>query len=413
MPRAGKTDITQYDWGAILTDWVLQLFKLLYVSSAMAIIWLFLSLTPVLWAPNNWFAWFIGLVMSTGTGVGYIPNDFVDDIGKLDRPGRCMSWADKRDATAGPADGVSGWYGPGAYLSWLVTAYAAAFPSIWHSKCAQSEEARRQDGSDNDESDNEGEPFHLPKWGSKDPADVLDGEMIAAVAYPLVAVCDVVARLIRCRIDPGMSAAVFVLVSALTVFGPTSRLSWQRDGQDNEEHPEFLPRTNRSWMWKSAGTFIHGVVMSLSGEPYAYPLLVLSVYVMLFLLMSYSVISMERLSETYPYRVKVYPSRAARVTAFTILQISFYGAAYGTIGSMLPVTGSSLWELDQIGALCTTVLTLLYLRREDAKYLVLDIGRQLAGFRRLGGSDPEGGNMELQEMVAEEVVAEGLAEFMA
>ncbi|KAK4169699.1 hypothetical protein QBC43DRAFT_306553 [Cladorrhinum sp. PSN259] len=36
---------------------------------------------------------------------------------------------------------VSGWYGPVAYLSWLITAYAASVSSIWHSSCSVTSDA--------------------------------------------------------------------------------------------------------------------------------------------------------------------------------------------------------------------------------------------------------------------------------
>ncbi|KAK4035090.1 hypothetical protein C8A01DRAFT_38424 [Parachaetomium inaequale] len=191
-----------------------------------------------------------------------------DEVFDLDPPGRCMSHADKLNATAGPVDQVSGWYGPGAYLSWLLTAYVAAFSSIWHSKCAQSEEARKKELEKTDETD---VFFTLPKWGTsvEDEADILDGEMLAALIYPLVALCDVLVRLVRCSIDPGMSAAVFVLFAALTIFGPTSRLSWQQDGVEYFDAQGILPRTNRSWAWKLGAFLIHGVVVTLFGEPYA------------------------------------------------------------------------------------------------------------------------------------------------
>lgn len=84
-----------------------------------------------------------------------------------------MRLAEKEAAVSGPPDGASGWYGPGAYLAWLLAAYTAALSSIWHSKCAEENE---------------------------DAGHVLDGEMLAAIFYPSVAVLDLLSRFIRCQI---------------------------------------------------------------------------------------------------------------------------------------------------------------------------------------------------------------------
>jgi hypothetical protein len=369
---------------------------MVYTSAALCGIWLFLSLTPVLWAPNNWLLW-LSMVTFTENpaGMAALPNEVFD----VDPPGRCMSHADKLNAIAGPVDDVSGWYGPGAYLSWLLTAYVAAGSSIWHSKCAQSEETRKKESKKINEAE---DLFSLPKWGAsvEDEADILDGEMIAALIYPLIALCDVLLRLVRCSIDPGMSAAVFVLYAALTIFGPTARLSWQQDGVEYyDAHGVLLPKTNRSWAWKFAAFLIHGVVITLLGEPYAYTAeLPIPVYVMLFLLMLYSMVSGERLMEEYPYRMTICRPRAERLVVFGMLQVIFYSVAYGKTGSALPATGSGLWELDQIGTLCVTVFTLLYLRSGGIRSFISKARHRLAGFAQLGGPGTDGG-IELQEVI--------------
>lgn len=317
--------------------------------------------------------------------------NLVEDLGNSDVSGRCLSFADKGNATAGPVDVVSGFYGPGAYLAWLVTAYAAAFSSIWHSKCAPSEERRKRDAADEDSN-----YFSLPKWGSQEPADVLDGAMITALLYPLMVLGDVFVRLVRCKIDPQMSAAVFVLFSALMIFGPTSRLSWQKDGVDFES--ELFPRTNRSWAWKFSGFLIHGFVLTLIGEPYAYTMeLLIPVYVMLLILPFYSLIHGERLSEKYPYRTTVYRSRVERIIVFSMMQIIFFSVALGKIGSPVPLTGSSLWDFDQIGALGAAIVMLMFFGMQSVGSLASSIRHRLAGFRLLSGPET-GSDTELTDL---------------
>jgi hypothetical protein len=193
---------------------------------------------------------------------------------------------------------------------------------------------------------------------------------------------------------------VFVLFSALIIFGPTSRLLWQKDRVDFG--PEVFPRTNRSWAWKFSGFLIHGFVITLIGEPYAYSLeLVIPVYVMLLVLPFYSLIHGERLSEKYPYRTMVYWSRVVRVVVYSMMQIIFFSVALGKMGSPVPLTGSSLWDFDQIGALGTAIVMLMFFRMQSAGSLSSSIRHRLAGFRLL--SYPEtGSDTELTDVVIRE-----------
>lgn len=261
----------------------------MYIGSIPGLIQLFLSLTPVLWSPSNWANWAMMAARAMSESA-YLPDyTLLNDLHSKEAFERCMTDEAKRNATLTGIDEISGWYGPGAYLAWLVTAYVAAFSSIWHSKCAREPEAARKT------SHSDGF-FTLPRLSSDDPADMLDGEMVAALAYPLVALVDVFVRLVRCKIDAQMSAAVFVLFSALMVFGPTSRLSWQVDGVKFE--PVMFPNTNRSWAWKLCGLLVHSFVITLIGEPYAYTLeLVIPVYVMLFVVMLYALVHGEARGE--------------------------------------------------------------------------------------------------------------------
>ncbi|KAK4209403.1 hypothetical protein QBC37DRAFT_430433 [Rhypophila decipiens] len=349
-----------YDWGSMLMLWGFQGLKLFYTSSALCFISLFLSLTPVLWSPSSWLSWLM-ISMQAVSEFAYLPDyEMIDAMAKDEVSRRCMTFDAKVNATQGPTaavEVVNGWYGPGAYLAWLLTAYVAAFSSIWRSKCAQSQEG-----------------------------DMLDGEMVGALLYPMVALFDVFVRLVRCKVDAQMSAALFVLFSALMVFGPTSRLSWQVDGEDFDL--EVFPKTNRSWAWKFAGFLVHGFVITLIGEPYAYTLeLLLPVYIMIFAVMLYAPIHGERLSEEYPYTMTVYRPRAERVAVFGVLQIIFLSVAWGKIGSPVPITGASLWDMDQIAGLVSAVAALLFFRMSGVVSLVSEVRNRLAGFRQVAGDE--------------------------
>ncbi|KAK5653280.1 hypothetical protein OQA88_9179 [Cercophora sp. LCS_1] len=350
------------------------------MPSGLAIIWLFLCLTPVLWNPTNWLIW-LSFGLQVASEMAYVPDyDLLNDFGHNDVAGRCMSYEAKRNATVVEPviDDVSGWYGPGAYLAWLVTAYVASVSSIWHSKCAVSEALRERVVAD--------EGFPLPRWGSAEPADVVDGVMFAALAYPVVALLDVFVRLVRCKVDAQMSAAVFVLFSALVVFGPTARLSWQVDGVEFE--PVFFPATNRSWAWKGCALLVHGFVVSLIGEPYAYTReLLIPVYVMLFVVMLYAPVHGERLSEEYPYRTTVYRPRVERVVVFGLVQVIFFAVSLGKVGSVVPVTGASLWDMDQIGALVVTVITLIVFNSYGFGFLLTELRRRWQGWRRIARTE--------------------------
>lgn len=132
------------------------------------------------------------MTAAQGSESAYVPGyNLLNDLHTKEVSGRCMTAEVKRVATLTGVDEVSGWYGPGAYLAWLVTAYVAAFSSIWHSKCAREPKAARKTIYSDDE------VFMLPRLSSDDPADALDGEMVAELMYPLVAVADVFVRLVR------------------------------------------------------------------------------------------------------------------------------------------------------------------------------------------------------------------------
>jgi hypothetical protein len=352
----------------------------MYIGGIPSLIQLFLSLTPVLWSPSNWASWAM-MVTRAMSASDHVPDyTLLDDLHAKEAFERCLTDEAKRNATLTGLDEISGCYGPGAYLAWLVTAYVAAFSSIWHSKCARGPEAARK------ASHSDGF-FTLPRLSSDDPADTLDGETVAALVYPLVALVDVFVRLVRCKIGAQRSAAMFVLFSALMVFGPTSRLSWQVDGVKFE--PVMFPNTNRSWAWKLCGLLVHSFVITLIGEPYAYTLeLVIPVYVMLFVVMLYALVHGERLDEEYPYRTAVYRPRAERAAVFGMIQAIFLIGCCGKDRILSPGDGATLWDRDQIGALATFVVALLFSRMSGAASLVATIHNRWQAFSWAANDGP-------------------------
>ncbi|OGM46583.1 hypothetical protein ABOM_004697 [Aspergillus bombycis] len=312
----------------------MQLYFVFYINTLRWMVSLLLVLTPTLWGPRMWFA-LLGSSMTEQPI--YLGDTIMNAMSQQDSDGRCKTWTEKRDAISDSASSASGWYGPGAYLAWLITAYATALSTIWHSKCS----ARHPD------------------------VNKLDGEVILAIGYPLVALGDVLLRLIRCQIDPGMTAAVFVLVSTLTIIGPLTRLSWQEDGVEMEMDPPHLPNTVKEWTWKTIRFFCHTVVYAIISEPYLEHRVLLSVYLLLFVTLLYSGIHGEALFDKYPYRQIVYRPRGERVAAFCIVQLVFHIVLFSISHSIWPKTDASLLDLDQIAGIFLTMTTLMYSRRED------------------------------------------------
>ncbi|KAB8235953.1 uncharacterized protein BDW43DRAFT_16370 [Aspergillus alliaceus] len=175
---------------------------------------------------------------------------------------------------------------------------------------------------------------------------------------------DVVARLIRCQIDPGMSAAAFVLVSSLTIVGPLTRLSWQEDGADMAVEPVFYPVTVKEWTWKTMRFLCHTVVYAILFEPYINTRLMLAIYILLSITLFYSGVRGEGLLRTSPYWIAVYRPRGERVVAFCIIQIIFNSVLFSFYHSIWPQTDAIFFELDQIAGLFLAMATLVYSRRE-------------------------------------------------
>ncbi|PLB53607.1 hypothetical protein P170DRAFT_142 [Aspergillus steynii IBT 23096] len=173
---AGKNTKTVVQWALTLSCWFIQFQKLGYINCLRCIIDFLLTLTPTLWSPRE-FLFFQSLTLREAP---LLDDDTYQCWRLQDAAGRCQSWQQKREATSGPVSVVSGWYGPGAYLAWLLTAFMTAISAILGADCAPSRaDAHRQ-----------------------------DGELLLTLIYPLIAMADVVLRLARCQIDPGHAAVL-------------------------------------------------------------------------------------------------------------------------------------------------------------------------------------------------------------
>jgi hypothetical protein len=70
--------------------------------------------------------------------------------------------------------------------------------------------------------------------------------------YPLIAMIDILYRLIRCKMDPGINAALLVIFTSIAVLGPARRLSWQIHGEDRkrmlDDDGNWFPSSLRGWI---------------------------------------------------------------------------------------------------------------------------------------------------------------------
>ncbi|KAK7183130.1 hypothetical protein PSPO01_10677 [Paraphaeosphaeria sporulosa] len=104
-----------------------------------------------------------------------------------------LSYAEKQVTVQADAGEVSGWYGPGAYLAWLSTLYMLSLSSIWHANYNNSSDAMRR--------------YEREENGA------IDGEFLAALTYPTVAILDLLYRFIRCKVNPTLDAAMLLLLT--------------------------------------------------------------------------------------------------------------------------------------------------------------------------------------------------------
>ncbi|KAK4225834.1 hypothetical protein QBC38DRAFT_250948 [Podospora fimiseda] len=92
------------------------------------------------------------------------------------------------------------------------------------------------------------------------------------------------------------------------------------------------------------------------------------------LMLSYFIILVLSHTTTYrrehPYTRLNYRPRGEPVLVFCRVQLIFYSVLCFIGQALLPVRGSSIWELDQAGSLLCTVMVQLYCRGETFKIIL-------------------------------------------
>lgn len=325
---------------------------------------LFLDLTAVLWAPQNWIYWLQWLAMTASGGV-YI------DVGPLvsnPKP-QCLSREEKVAAVGADADVVSGWYGPGAYLAWLFTVYVSSLSAIWN--------ADYSDGSDKQE----------PERAEDDNG--IDGELLASLTYPAVAMLDILYRFIRCKVDPSLNAAMLVVLAGVFSIGTTRRLVAAPD-LDEWAGGQFFPSGPRQWILSVFLVVGHSLIWSTMAEPYNDWKIVTAIYAIALGNILHSSITIERVMDRYPYRIaKVKRPRMERVAVFLGFQAIFLVVVGTTRKSIFPQTGASLSDLDQCAALVTIVVATMYAHRMRLWDWVQQARVRLSGFRPVQSNPSE------------------------
>jgi hypothetical protein len=280
---------------------------------------------------------------------------------------RCMTRNETLAAVLAPEANVSGLYGPGAYMAWLLTSWAAAISSIAHAKCASNNPQRLD----------------------------VDLELIGVIAYPFVACLDIIIRIIRCKIDASLTAAVFVVVSSFTILSPMKRLSIQREGSDLFEllgdSSRFF-QNKRLLMLRIPRWMGYGVLLAITQEPYVNINVLITLWSLLFIVIIYSGLVGEERYERGRYEKGEYvnghstsPYRPwkERVAVVCLVQIIF-SIFLVTTGnhSFWPVTSTSLYDLDQAATLLLAIVTLVVSRRTALRSRLGGWSRKIMGVVR-------------------------------
>lgn len=257
-------------------------------------------------------------------------------------------------AVLAPEANVSGLYGPGAYSAWLLASWATAISSIAHAKCASNNPQRLD----------------------------VDLELIGVIAYPFIACMDIIIRIIRCKIDASLTAAVFVVVASLTILSPMKRLSIQREGSKLfellEDNSSFL-QNKRLLMLRIPRWMGYGVLLAIIQEPYVNINALAALWSLLFFVIIYSgLVGKDEYVNghfTSPYR-----PRKERVAVFCLVQIIF-SIVLVTTGnrSFWPVTSTSLYDLDQATTLLVGIVTPVVSRRTALRKIMGVVRTKLLG----------------------------------
>ncbi|KAL5371584.1 hypothetical protein DPSP01_014164 [Paraphaeosphaeria sporulosa] len=357
-----KPDKLIFHWVEGLID---AAFQILFIftgrGTVISFLCLFWDLTAVLWAPQNWIYWLQWTAMATSGGV-YIDVDAL--VANPSPP--CLSYAEKKTQVEADASDVSGWYGPGAYLAWLFTVYVSAFSSIWHADgIDKSTDVVAEDDAPGQELLND---------------DAIDGEFLAALTYPAIAILDILYRFSRCRVDPTLDAALLVVLTAILTLSTARRLASPPD-MDKWVAGDIFPTGPRQWILSVFLVVGHSLVFSITGEPYFSWRLVLTVYLLALANVVHSTIKIERLMDRHPYRIDEKRPRWERIAVFMVFQIVFMVVLGVTQKSVFPRTGASLSDMDQCATLITVIVATIFARRAKVLDWVNSVRLRLAGFR--------------------------------
>ncbi|KAL5412274.1 hypothetical protein PMIN04_009923 [Paraphaeosphaeria minitans] len=272
----------------------------------------------------------------------------------------CLSYAEKQIAVQADAYEVSGWYGPGAYLAWLFTLYVSSLSSIWHANYNNHSDAvRKQDKFDN---------------------DAIDGEFLAVLAYPTVAILDLLHRFIRCKVDPTLDAAMLVILIGTFTMCTARRFASLPD-LDKWVDGDYFPSGSRQWMLSIFLQLGHSLNCETLAEPYVSGGFTITVYALLLLNILHSCIKVERLRDRYPYRFFEKRPRVKRLVMFVLLQMAFWLGLGVTRKSVFPRTGASLLDLDQCATLVTVIVATIFARRTRVLDWLKHVWLRFSGFR--------------------------------
>ncbi len=341
---------------------------LMYSSFIPGVLSVLLQLTKTLWNPSA-----LSMFLAFATGFSSPMDVFPSSPGEQ---GRCMTYNETRAAISSTSD-VGGFYGPGAYLAWLITAWAAAISSIAGAKLASSNPERLE----------------------------LDLELIAVVSYPLIAAFDVIWRLLRCKIDATMAAASSVIITSLAIVSPLTRLSVQTDGKnlmDWIENPIALLENKRWFTLVILRSIGHGTVCSIIGEPYTNSCAIITLWILLFFAIIYSGLTSGERYIKDKFLQQTYRPWQERVAFFCMVQI-ILGVVLVTTGnrSFWPLTSASFWDLDQATTVLVAVVNLVLSRKSVIsgvlKYLRTSFSRWRA--RGAEGGLLRGDDIPLQHIV--------------
>ena len=268
-----------------------------------------------------------------------------------------------------PAPSVSGWYGPGVFVAWLISAHSSAISSIWNNKCSALNKE-----------------FHH-----------IDAELLFVLFYPAVTLCDLFNRLTKFEMYPDVNATIFILSWSIIILGPANVLS-----RHAESIYELDSAHNRMKCLRYAASMIiqmlsYSMIIGFMHEPNGYRHLGLVLAVQL-AVMIYAILRWIMLLNGNKYGKSLSWPRVERVVVFCVVQILFGIILYSMRHSIWPPTTISIWELDQWATLLSAIINTFYMRAGGIKWIWKEGRRYLDRFNKVRNDD--GSTIELGEVVS-------------